>query len=200
MGRTLLETFTEAASALNLLAGKPSPGDAFRIVRDMPYRRPKGMPPLALLLDWCGTCSGKHALLAGLLDEMGIENRLMLATYRFRWTGPEPVPDVLVPVLRDGPVPDVHTFLEIRWNGLWTTVDATWPRGAERGGLPVNDWTPGVSHRLAVTPPYISHALAPGADPRQEKDRLVRSFVGEHGRRREALIAALSEWVATLLR
>lgn len=133
VGRTLLETFTEAASARNLLAGKPSPGDAFRIVRDMPYRRPKGMPPLALLSDWCGTCSGKHALLAGLLDEMGIENRLMLATYRFRWTGPEPVPDVLVPVLRDGPVPDVHTFLEIRWNGLWTTVDATWPRGAERG-------------------------------------------------------------------
>ena len=72
--------------------------------------------------------------------------------------------------------------------------------GCRTRRLPVNDWTPGVSHRLAVTPPHISYALAPGADPRQEKDRLVRSFVGEHGRRREALIAALSEWVAALLR
>jgi len=197
--RTLLAAFAQACVARNLLPGRPSPADAFRIVRDMPYRRPEGAPPWALLSDWCGTCSGKHGLLAGLLDEMGIANRTMLATYRYTWTGAGPVPEALASILGAGPVPDVHTYLEIRWDGNWTAVDATWPRGAERGGLPVNDWTPGDSHRLALTPPYTAYRVDAGTDPRREKERLIRAFVGADLERREAFIVALSEWAATFL-
>jgi hypothetical protein len=92
-------------------------------------------------------------------------------------------------------VPDVHNFLEVRTDphGSWTTVDATWPAGADFLGFPVNRaWHPGVSQRVACVAPFHAWEVPTGVDPDRYKADVVRIWCGDDLVRREALIDALS--------
>ena len=60
------------------------PSDLFRLVRDLPYRRPSRPDALAAIDECYGTCSTKHGLLQRLLAAVGIPSRLMIASYTYR--------------------------------------------------------------------------------------------------------------------
>lgn len=193
----LLSLLTQSARDRALLdreAAMDGP-TAFRLVRDLPYARPLDNRPEGLIREWRGTCSGKHRLLRSLLQGLGYDARLMIATYRYDVPGPGAPGPELVGILERGPVPDVHTFLEVRSGPgeAWLPLDATWPAGSERIGLPVNGpWRLGESQAIACTPPFHAWEVPPDADPDLYKDAVVRAWCGEDRGRREALIAALS--------
>lgn len=192
------EILFENAARRGLDPGEGGEADAFRLIRDLPYGRPTGTAIDAPILEWRGTCSGKHMLLGAVLDEFGLRSRMMIATYRFSWTLPGPVPTPLVPILESGPVPDVHNFLSVTWDGArFHAVDATWPKGGRTLGLVVNDWSPGRDHVVACTKPYEAWALPPGHDLREEKQRILARHCGADLARREAFIEALAAWLET---
>lgn len=163
----------------------------------MPYHRPSDNRPETLIAEWCGTCSGKHVLLGQLFAEVGVQSRLMIATYRYTWRAAAKPPPELASILAAGPVPDVHNFLEIAWAGVWLPVDATWSEAAGRLGFAFNrELVPGVAHEVACTPPFWAWPVPQGADLAAYKGRVVRRHCGEDLPRREAFIAALAGWVA----
>ena len=190
----VLRRFGAAVAARNLGAPPTRPSELFRLVRDLPYRRPSSPDALAVIHEWCGTCSTKHGLLQRLLAASGIPSRLMMATYVYRWTATAPPPAGIAAVLADGPVPDVHNFLEVGADGTWAALDATWPLGGERLGFSVDAaWTPGIPQQVACLTPYRAWPVPADQDPSTYKARVVRSWCGADGPRRERLIAALSE-------
>lgn len=186
--------FTQAVHERGLASPPLSPALMFRLVRDMPYRRPSGTGPLAAVEEWCGTCSTKHRLLQALFGAAGISSRLMTATYSYRWTPSAPPPPALGALLADGPIPDVHNFLEVWAGHAWRPLDATWPLAAERLGFAANPaWAPGAAHRVACVAPFRAWAVPPAADPRAYKEAVVQSWCGGDRRRRERLIALLGD-------
>jgi len=168
---------------------------AFRLVRDLPYRRPSDNRPRTLIDEWRGTCSGKHRLLAQLLSECGYRTRLMIATYFYRLDPSGKALPELTRILEQGPVPDVHNFLEVGTRGgRWVAVDATWPAGAEVLGFAVNEaWDLSQSQQVACLPPFHAWEIPPGVDPDRYKANVVRMWCGDHLGRREALIQVFAE-------
>jgi hypothetical protein len=179
---------------------------AFRLVRDMPYRRASDRRPETILREWTGTCSGKHYLLADLLDEIGLPNMVLVATHEFDADNSPWLPPHLLEVVRERPVPDVHNFLRVQHDpvaGESMTVDCTWPAGAARLGMPANiEFVPGTDHQIACDPIELFHVPA-DADPQEFKERVIRDHVGPPGSpeaaRRDAFIAGLSDWLAAQL-
>jgi hypothetical protein len=196
----MLADFLAAARQRGLdLGAHPGAREIALQVRDLPYRRPTDNEPETLIAEWCGTCSGKHRLLAVLLAELGYATRLMIATYRFRWQGPGEPPAALARVLVDGPVPDVHNFLEVATaDRHWQALDVTWPPGAERLGFVVNDdWQPGIRQAVACLEPYTAWPVPPDSDPAVYKAAVVARWCGPERLRREALVAAFAACMGT---
>lgn len=180
-----------------LWSGPLSLGEAFRLVRDMPYRRPSQAASDQVIRQWRGTCSGKHQLLHALFLEAEYPARLMIATYHYRWSLAVPPPDDLAAILADGPVPDVHNFLEVWHVGSWVPLDATWPSAGAGLGFAVNDsWQPGVAHHVACGEPYTAWPVPTDADFAAYKARVVRQWCGDDLERRERLIEGFSRFVA----
>lgn len=196
-GQELVRALADAAHARGLLpAGTRMDGPtAFRLVRDLPYERPTDNRPRTLLREWRGTCSGKHRLLGHILSGLGYRTRLMIATYRYDLPHSASVLPGIAPIVQQGPVPDVHNFLEVAdgGSGRWAAVDATWPTGAEPLGFSVNRaWCPGEPQDVACVPPFHAWEVPPEVDPDAYKADVVRTWCGDDLGRREALIAALS--------
>lgn len=176
---------------------------AFRLVRDMPYRRASDRESETILHEWTGTCSGKHYLLADLLDEIGLPNMILVATHQFEAENSPWLPPHLMAVLRHGPVPDVHNFLRVQHDpvaGESMTLDCTWPAAAARLGLPANlEFVPGIDQQVACDPIELFH-VPQDVDPQEFKERVIRDFVGPPdspaARRRDEFIAGLSDWLA----
>lgn len=194
----LLERLAGAAQQRGLLeaGASVSAARAFALVRDMPYGRASSRRPEVIIDEWRGTCSGKHYLLSGLFRELGLVCRLCLATHVFDEAATRRFPPHLRAEAVAAPVPDVHTFLRLRSPGGWMDVDATWPRGAGRVGLPVNErWAFGESMRLACAPIEIVEVPA-GADPQAVKEALIARHCAGHVERRDRFIEALGTWLA----
>jgi len=175
---------------------------AVRIVRDLPYERASDRRPETVIAEWRGTCSGKHYLLAKVLEELGAEVIVIHATHHFTpENSPWLPPDLLAEAAR-GPVPDVHTFLRVlldAFRGDWSTVDATWPAAAAALGMPVNEaFAPGVDQRIAADVEEILHVDAED-DPQEVKARLIAAFAGDETARRDAFIMRLSAWLGERL-
>lgn len=171
---------------------------AFRLVRDMPYRRASDRQPETILRDWRGTCSGKHYLLRDLLEEIGMPSTVILATHEFTPENSSWLPPHLMTEVRMAPVPDVHTFLRVQYDPMqdfWMTVDCTWPATARRLEMPANlSFDQGVDQRIACDPIEIFH-VPEGEDPQALKERVIAGHVGQQAARRDAFIAALSDWL-----
>ena len=168
---------------------------AFALVRDMPYRRASSRRPESIIDEWQGTCSGKHYLLAEVLREMGMEVDVMMSPHRFHRGNSEHFPLDLKRMLQEGPVHDVHTFLKVRVEGVWTIVDATWPRSVEQLGMKVNhDFNPGTDMVLACEP-IDTFPVPPGRDPQQFKEDLIERFCGAQGQRRDDFIEGMGRWL-----
>lgn len=172
---------------------------AFRVVRDMPYARATVRTPETVLREWRGTCSGKHALLAAVLEALGYEAAIILATHHFAADNTPWLPPHLLDEVRRGPVPDVHTFLRVRHDPVaddWMSVDATWPLSTRALGLPVNErLTPGVDQRVACDIEEIIH-VPDDEDPHAMRQRILELHAGDEADRRDRFIEALASWLA----
>jgi len=200
----LLPLLREQATARGLLAPdeRVTPAVAFRLVRDMPYRRASDRQPETILREWTGTCSGKHYLLRYLMEELGLPAMIIIATHEFDTENSPWLPPHLADEVTRGPVPDVHNFLRVQHDPVaaeWMTVDCTWPAAAARLGLPANlDFTPGIDHRIACDPIELFH-VPEDEDPQALKERIIEDHAGAEAERRDRFINALSDWLATEL-
>ncbi|MDA0271071.1 MAG: hypothetical protein DWG83_01500 [Chloroflexi bacterium] len=175
---------------------------AFRLVRDMPYRRATDRQPETILREWTGTCSGKHYLLRALFEELGYATTVILVTHEFTAENSPWLPPHLLAQVAERPVPDVHTFLRVQHDRIaddWTTVDSTWPEAAARLGMPSNAaFVPGEDHEIACDPIEIFH-VPEDEDPQPLKERVIVFHAGDQAERRDAFIEALSDWLAAEL-
>lgn len=198
---TLLPLLREEATRRDLLdeGERIDAATVFRLVRDMPYRRASDRRPETVLREWTGTCSGKHYLLRDLFEELGLAASVILATHEFTPENAPWLPAHLATEVRLAPLPDVHAFLRVEHDPVlheWMTVDATWPATARRLGLPANpSFTPGRDQQIACDPIEVFH-VPEDADPQELKERILADHVGSQAARREAFIAALSDWLA----
>ena len=182
----------------HLLSSEESltPGRAFSLVRDMPYRRASSRKPEAIVLEWQGTCSGKHYLLADIFREMGMDSRIIMCTHRFTLENICHFPSELREIVAAGPIPDVHTYLQLKTRRGWMIVDATWPSKAERLGMSINHsfiW--GKDMKLACDPIQRFHVPV-GQDPQEYKERLINRFCGEQRTLRDRFIEDLGQWLS----
>ena len=198
---SLLTDFRDEARRRGALAPQEAVTleSAFRVVRDMPYARASDRAPGTVLREWRGTCSGKHALLAAVLDALGYEAAVILATHHFTADNAPWLPPHLLDEVRRGPVPDVHTFLRVRSDPVaddWMSVDATWPLATRALGLPVNErLTPGVDQRIACDIEEIIH-VPDDEDPQAMKQRILELHAAGDTERRDRFIEALAGWLA----
>jgi hypothetical protein len=114
--------------------------EAFKTVRDMPYRIPLALGEK----DIC--CSGKHKMLKDLFIEQGLEVRYRVCS--FLWSSinlPKKVSNI--------PHDDLssHVWLEVLIDGEWVIVDATWDIGI-KNILHVNEWDGKSNTETAVKP------------------------------------------------
>ena len=84
---------------------------------------------------------------------MGIRIKVIMCTHRFDGDNTAHFPKTLRNLTAQGPVPDVHTFLQLEMDSGWMDVDATWPAQAAALGMPVNwEFKSSVSMGVACTP------------------------------------------------
>ncbi len=89
----------DASTSLNV-------AEAVRIVRDLPYARASDRRPETVIEEWRGTCSGKHYLLAQVLEELGAGVMVIHATHHFTPENSPWLPPDLLEEVRRAPVPD----------------------------------------------------------------------------------------------
>lgn len=175
-----------------------SVSEAVRIVRDLPYERASDRRPETVIEEWRGTCSGKHYLLAQVLEELGASVMVIHATHHFTRENSPWLPADLLAEVAKAPVPDVHTFLRVQLDAFrdeWFTVDVTWPIGAQALGMPVNEgFRHGDDHKIAADVEEIVH-VDEDDDPQEVKERLIEGHVGAEAARRDAFIERLSAWL-----
>ena len=176
----------------------------FALVRDMPYERASSRAPETAIGEWRGTCSGKHYLLKALLEELGMQTILMMASHEFTPQNSPWLPPELMAMAAEAPVPDLHTFLSVQTDpaaeaGGWTAVDATWPLAARDLGLPANErLAPGRDMAVAADVEELFH-VPEDVDPQQFKQSLVERYAVEQRDRRERFIEGLSRWLGARL-
>ena len=102
-----------------------SPELVFALVRDMPYQRANSREPEATIREWRGTCSGKHYLLKDLFEELGFEARIVMCSHVFTKQNTVHFPARLRAKVSNQPIPDIHTFIQLKSSDGWTDVDAT---------------------------------------------------------------------------
>jgi hypothetical protein len=172
-----------------------SAGSVFSLVRDMPYQRASSREAEAILLEWRGTCSGKHYLLKSLFVELGFEARVVMCTHQFTPANTTLFPPSLQEQVAAGPVPDVHTFVRLKTECGWMDVDATWPLHTRHLGMAVNEeFQPGVNMRIACDPVAIFE-VPKGVEPQSFKEQLIKQYCGPQMARRDQFIVALSQWL-----
>jgi len=135
--------------------------EEFKKVRDIPYRIPLSIEEP----DEC--CTGKTDMLFRIFKKGGYDVRYRLCT--FRWS------DLNLPKEIQGIPHDdesSHTYLEIRIDGEWRIIDATWDRKL-KGIFNINEWDGKSDAEIAVptreclSPEkslgYIKHTSTPEA-------------------------------------
>jgi transglutaminase-like putative cysteine protease len=123
----------------------------FERVRDIPFRFAAHRDADTLLACGAGTCAPKHALLARLYEQLGLETRFLYVSFRF-----DEMPGQFPPALRraahDGIVRG-HAALRVRRPHGWIDIDATFDRPLAAAGFVVTQaWDGRTSMPLVVTP------------------------------------------------
>lgn len=173
-----------------------SPELVFSLVRDMPYQRASSREPEAIILEWRGTCSGKHYLLKALFYELGFDARVIMCTHLFTAQNTMHFPPPLRAQVSEFPIPDVHTFIRLKTTAdEWMDVDATWPLQTRPLGMPVNDqFQLGTNMRIACDPIEIFE-VPDGTDPQTFKEALIKAHCGPQIQRRDRFIDEMGKWL-----
>jgi hypothetical protein len=172
---------------------------AFALVRDMPYRRASDRRPETTILEWQGTCSGKHYLLQALFAELDLPSQVIACTTVVPVHRSD-VPDHLLSLYQSANCRfvDVHNYLMVALPaGGQMVVDATWPLSAAKAGLATNPaLVLGQDQHIAAIP-LESWPIPTGRDPQDFKDQLLRThFTPAELLFREEVIRALGERTA----
>ena len=133
-------------------------------VRSMPYGRPAERSARGALVEWRGTCSTKHALLAAVLTERWPHLKPQLI-HRVHWCTPEEAarslgPEVAATVPGAG-LWDVHRYLTVELDGDRIVIDVTFPAGPGwdgAGSMPLA-CGPGTDHVAGPDPDADKRAL-----------------------------------------
>lgn len=110
----------------------------FNQIRDIPYKIPTSIDEV----DCC--CSGKHVVLKKEFEKLGYECKYRVCS--FKWSELN-LPSELYEVPHQDD--STHVYLEIKINGEWKNIDATWDNGITKI-LPVNKWDGESDTRIAV--------------------------------------------------
>ena len=87
-------------------------GQAGAFVQGLPYGRTSGRDPALVLVEGRGTCSSKHAFVASLAQEHGVEVDLMVGVYRMSGETDPPVGPVLA-AHGLATMPEAHCYLRM---------------------------------------------------------------------------------------
>jgi len=169
---------------------------AFTLVRDMPYRRASDRRPETIILEWRGTCSGKHYLLHELFTELGLVSQVMACT-TVTPVEPEHIPGRFGGLYEaaNRRFVDVHNYLRVELpDGGQMVVDATWPMAAREHGRVVNEaFVLGQDQQIA-SQPLESWPIPKGHDAQAFKQELLKKyFTPAELEFREEVIRVLSE-------
>ena len=156
--------------------------DVVAAVQAIPYGRPGDRTAVGVLVDWTGTCSTKHALLAEVIGERwpDLNPRLMHRVYRVdRAMARERFGEAPAAVVPDDGLTDVHRYLIITNAGRDVVIDVTFPSDPPWDGR---------SDMPLACGPGQDHPVH--SDPAAEKAALEAANCDPHIR--EPFIAALS--------
>ena len=194
----LSKTLERIAHARGLMTAdeKLTAASAFALVRDMPYQRASSREPEAIIREWRGTCSGKHYLLAGIFRELGMDSRIVMCTHRFTRDNTAHFPAELRSLVFREPVPDVHTYVRLKTDAGWMSVDATWPSSAGPLGMPFNRAFESGRDMTIACEPVDSFVLPSGDDPQAFKEQLIAEFCGSSSTIRDEFIEGMSRWLS----
>lgn len=112
--------------------------EEFKKVRDIPYR----IPLTPEEPDEC--CTGKAEMMFKMFKEGGYDVRYRLCT--FKWSSIN-LPKELKNIPHDDD--SSHTYLEVKIDGQWKIVDATWDKGL-KGLFNINEWDGKSDTKIAV--------------------------------------------------
>ena len=166
-------------------AGLPGEASLCQVVnaaQAIPYGRPGARTPEGVIVEWKGTCSTKHALLAQLLRERWpeLQPRLIHRVYRVsRSAVLQRHGVVAADAVPEGGLTDVHRYLVIILAGQEMTIDITFPGDQVWDG-----------HRSMSLACGAGHDFPAGDDPDAEKAALEASYC--HPQVREPFIASLA--------
>ncbi len=116
-----------------------------------------------------GSCSSKHQLLYEILTCMNLKVRKMMGECDLCQFGKTLTPPIMV----DGRVRDFHNFLEVKIEGKWTVIDATFGLHEEKLGLISNLNWDGYSDCLLTFP---TRNILEVDDIFREKNKAVNSL------------------------
>lgn len=194
----LINTLKKKAIEKGLLNPEDQLGleEAFRLVRDMPYKRASNREPETTIREWRGTCSGKHYLLRSLFSELGFSSKL-IACSTVEMIDPKSVDGKLRELLEEleGKFVDIHNYLVLKYDGGEMIVDATFPLEAKKLGLPVNEaFVLGENHTIASDPIFETWEVPADRNPQDFKDELLaKAFTPKELAHRDSFILALTE-------
>jgi len=149
----------------------------------LPYRRPFGKTPTAVLEEGCGTCSSKHGLLKTLAEEQGQgEVELVLCLFQMTSANTQGISKVL----DNGPlssIPELHTY--IRWGD--EKIDVTKP------GFHVSNLQSGIGKEKTISLKELARKKEIHQEWMSDWLRINRSDVllADAWQQREACIEAL---------
>jgi hypothetical protein len=163
----------------------------FERVRDIPFRFAAHTDADTLLACGAGTCAPKHALLARLYGQLGLETRFLYVSFRF-----DEMPGRFPPALRhaahDGVVRG-HAALGVRRPHRWIDIDATFDQPLAAAGFVVtNAWDGRTSMPLVVTP--LSRVESPL--PAEHEERLLG--IAHRMSFSRSVVQQLNDWLDTL--
>lgn len=169
----------------------------FHAVRCLPYVSLGDRSLEGVLARRAGSCSGKHSLLAAILNEIGVpaEVELVLGDFASPLRTARNLPGVLNEAAADG-IRDVHNIVRADIGGRRTILDATWHDAVIPFGLRVNHIWAGCSDTsIAVD---VGEMLGPAKDPAAEKAAIIGSWPAAEQQRRRRFLESINRWVAGL--
>jgi len=164
---------------------------AYEFVRDIAYGNIGSRSAFDVLDAKKGTCSGKHALLKLLLQELGEEVQSWFAKHNFGKFPIHPWPSELAE-LQDKDIPDYHDFLKLKVGNEWVTVDAVFDKPLTALGFPALEWDGKTSMQLPIDASEIFPAEGEMED---HKKQLISGLPEEAQKKRKEFLTAMTAWL-----
>ena len=168
--------------------------DAIRAFSDIPWGEGRTIQEV-LDTKGVGTCTGKHLVLQGCLEELGIEYRPVVCTFKWEDQGIN-LSDNLLNKLKVVPWEHGHNFVQIKNSkDEWIDVDITWDPLLKSYGFKTlpEDWD-GQTSFLAVR----TIKRWDGIDIKQKKKELIDNLSSEQKEAREKFLETFIKWIGSI--